>query len=104
MGAGSVPCLASLWLLSYDDVRAAMGTGGFPSLAAMGVATGEGAARVLATYLIGLGAQGVAAFLLTRSASRGFDAAVGRPDGRAEQFGVDGSRESYDPGVGLSDL
>src|SRR4051794_2924013 len=79
MGAGSVPCLASLWLLSYDDVRAAMGTGGFPSLAAMGVATGEGAARVLATYLIGLGAQAFAAFLLTRAASRGFDAAVGRP-------------------------
>jgi ABC-type Na+ efflux pump permease subunit len=79
MGAGSVPCLASLWLLSYDDVRAAMGTGEFPSLAAMGVATGEGAARVLATYLIGLGAQAVAALLLTRSASRGFDAAVGRP-------------------------
>ena len=45
----------------------------------IGIRSGEGARIVLAAWLISTIVQAVGAFLLTRSAVRGFNAAVGRP-------------------------
>jgi hypothetical protein len=69
MGAGSPPFLTWSALLSYDDVRAALGSGAFPPLAAAGIRTGEGAGRVLAAWLIGTAAQAAGAFVLARPPS-----------------------------------
>jgi len=79
MGAASAPMHAGLSLLSYEDVREAFGSGGFPSLGVMGLNTGEGAWAVLAACLIGLVGQAIGAALLTRAAIRDFDEVVGRP-------------------------
>jgi ABC-type transport system involved in multi-copper enzyme maturation permease subunit len=79
MGCGSMPLLAWSSLLSYEDVHAALRSGAFPQLAALGIRTGEGARMVLAAWLLGTTAQGVGAFVLARAAFGGFDAAVGRP-------------------------
>jgi hypothetical protein len=79
LAVGSVPFLADLSLVSYEEVRVMLHTGSFPRLDAMRLGTGDGAARVLATCLISLTGQAIAAFLLARSAFRGFDALVGRP-------------------------
>jgi hypothetical protein len=79
MGAGSMPLLGWLSLVSYDDVRVALRSGEFPRLAEAGIRTGEGALTALAAWLIGVGAHAAAALALTRAAVRGFDAAVGRP-------------------------
>jgi hypothetical protein len=76
-GAGSPPFLAWLAPLSYRDVVA---SGTFPYLTTMGLATGEGAIRVLATYLIGTIGLALGAAWLVRRAERRFDRAVGRPD------------------------
>jgi ABC-type Na+ efflux pump permease subunit len=78
MGAGSLPLVSWLALLSYDDLAAALRTGAFPQLDVLGIDTGEGFARVLATYLVNIVGQSIAAILLTRAAVRSFDAAVGR--------------------------
>ena len=79
VAAGSPPFLTWASLLSYEDVHAALRSNGFPHLAASAAATGEGARTMLATWLLGTTAQLVAAWLFTRAAFRGFDAAVGRP-------------------------
>lgn len=79
LGAGSAPFLTWASLVSYEDIDAALRSNVFPQLAAVGVRTGEGSARVLAAWLLGTTAQLVGAFLLTRRAFREFDAAVGRP-------------------------
>jgi ABC-type Na+ efflux pump permease subunit len=78
-GCGSMPFLAWSALLSYEDVHAALRSGAFPQLAALGIQTGEGARMVLAAWLLGTTAQAVGAFVLARAAFGGFDAAVGRP-------------------------
>jgi hypothetical protein len=75
MGAGSGPLLLWLSLLSYGDVAAALRSGTFPQLALLAIETGEGARSVLATCLIGLAGQLVAAGFLLRAAARSYDAA-----------------------------
>jgi ABC-type transport system involved in multi-copper enzyme maturation permease subunit len=79
MGAGSIPLLQWLALLSYNDVAAARQSGSFPLFELMAFDTGEGARSVAATCLIGVAAQALAAALLTRAAIRAFDTAAGRP-------------------------
>lgn len=79
MGSGSMPLVGWLCLLSYDDLQVALRTGAFPRLVGAGIQTGEGALAVLATCLIGMTAEAVGAWYLTRRALREFDASVGRP-------------------------
>ncbi len=79
MAAGSMPFQAWASLLSYDDIHAAIRSGVPPQYAVIGIRSGDGVRIVLASWLIGTIAQAVGASLLTRSAFRGFDAAVGRP-------------------------
>jgi hypothetical protein len=79
MGAGSIPLLYWLVLLSYNDVATALETGAFPQLALLAIDTGEGAMSVLATCLIGMAGQAAAAGFLFHAAVRRFDAAAGRP-------------------------
>jgi ABC-type transport system involved in multi-copper enzyme maturation permease subunit len=79
LGTASMPFIGWLSLLSYDDVDFVLSTGTFPRLAAAGITTGEGGRHVVGTCLIGIVGQLVGAYLLTRSAIRGFDRAVGRP-------------------------
>jgi hypothetical protein len=78
LGAGSSPLLFWLALVSYHDVDSAVRTGSYPQLELLAFDTGEGALSVLATCLIGLIGQALAAVLLTRAALRRFDAAAGR--------------------------
>jgi hypothetical protein len=87
-GAGSPPFLAWLAPVSYRDIRDATAAGTFPYLETMGLATGEGAGRVLATYAIGIIGLALGAAWLVRRAERHFDRAVGRPD-REGQPGKD---------------
>jgi hypothetical protein len=79
LAAGAMPFQAWASLLSYEDIHAAIHSGAIPQLAVVGVRSGEGARLVLAAWLISTTAQAVGASLLTRSAVRGFDAAIGRP-------------------------
>jgi hypothetical protein len=81
LGAASGPLLLWLALVSWDDVAIALRSGAFPQLELLGIDTGEGVARVVATCLIGLGVQAVAAVLLYRAAVRSFDATMRRPAG-----------------------
>lgn len=75
----TMPFQAWASLLSYEDVHAATHAGAIPQFAAIGLGGGAGPGIILAAWLIGTIAQAVGAFLLMRSAVRGFDAAVGRP-------------------------
>jgi len=79
MAAGTIPFQAWASLLSCEDVRAAIHSGDFSSFSAIGLQGGASIRVVLATWMISTAAQAVAAFLLTRSATRDFDAAIGRP-------------------------
>ena len=79
LGVGSVPLLAWLSLLSYDDVQAIVRDGSFPALAFAGIKTGEGPANALTTWLIGTIGYAVAVLVAIRVALRTFDTAVGRP-------------------------
>jgi hypothetical protein len=79
LAAGSMPFQAWTSLLSYEDVHAAIHSNPIPQFATIGIKSGEGARIVLAGWLISTTAQAVGAFLLSRSAVRGFDAAIGRP-------------------------
>jgi hypothetical protein len=79
LGAASAPLLLWLALVSWGDVAIGMRSGAFPELELLGIDTGEGVARVVATYLIGLGVQAAAAALLYRAAVRSVDATVRRP-------------------------
>lgn len=66
-------------LFSYEDVRAMTHGGEIPQFAAIGLRGAWGARIILSAWLISTPAQAVGAFLLMRSAVRGFDQAVGRP-------------------------
>lgn len=79
MGAGSIPLVGWISVLTYDDVEIAIRTGAFPRLRAGGIQTGEGALYVLATYLVAVSAYSVGALLLTKATLREFDLRVGRP-------------------------
>ena len=66
MGAGSVPFVNFLCLVSYRDVTEALSQGTFNYLSTMAIMTNEGAGRVLAAYL-----TAVAGYLVRRPGSRG---------------------------------
>ena len=66
-------------LFSYEDVHAAIHAGRFPQFSPTPLYALVGSRTVLAAWLIGTTAQALAAFLLTRSAVRGFDVSIGRP-------------------------
>ena len=81
MGVASVPLVNWLSLLSYRDIGAIVsGQGTFRTLADIGISTGEGPLRVLATCLLGTAGTAAAAAGLTRAALARFDRAVGRPE------------------------
>jgi ABC-type Na+ efflux pump permease subunit len=77
--AGSMPFLTWACLISYEDLHGMRTAGVLPAFSTAILDTGEGAAAVLAAFLIGLLGHAVAAALLFRAACRGFDATVGRP-------------------------
>jgi hypothetical protein len=80
MGASSLPFVNWLCLVSYRDVREAVGQGTFDYLTMMGIFTDEGPVRVVATCLIGTAGYAVAAAWLTLAAFRQFDRLAGRPE------------------------
>jgi hypothetical protein len=77
--AGAIPFPTWASLLSYEDVHVAIHSGAPPHYAVIGIQGGVGVRIVLAAWLISTTAQAVGTSLLTRSAVRGFDAAIGRP-------------------------
>jgi ABC-type Na+ efflux pump permease subunit len=77
LAAGSAPVLVCLSLLSYEDAAAAMHTGTFPPLGALGLHASI--TVVAAAWLIGTAAHAAGAFWFARAAMCGFDAAVDRP-------------------------
>lgn len=79
LGASSPPFLGWLALFSYHDLRGAIGLGLWSSTAMMGMETGEGPARVLAGYLIGVSGYAALGVVCRRRAEARFDEAVGRP-------------------------
>jgi hypothetical protein len=79
LAAVSMPFQTWASLLSYEDVHAAFRSGVAPPFSAIGIPSGSGVRIVMAAWLISTAAQAVGAWLLMRSAVRGFDAAVGRP-------------------------
>jgi hypothetical protein len=91
-GASSPPFLGWLALFSYHDLRGATELGLWSSTAMMGMETGEGPARALATYLIGVAGYAALGVVCRRRAEIRFDEAVGRPvrpktvDPRADPF------------------
>jgi len=81
MGAASVPLVNWLSLLSYRDVSAIVsGQRALSVLAEVGISTGEGPLRLLATCVLGITGTAVAAVALTRAALSRFDRTVGRPE------------------------
>jgi hypothetical protein len=79
MGAGSIPLVSWLALLSYNDVAGALAGERWRMLDPLAIETGEGAHAVVATYLIGLAVLATAAAIVFRGAVRGFDSMNGRP-------------------------
>jgi hypothetical protein len=79
LATSSMPFQTWVSLLSYDDVHAMINSGVPLQFAAIGIQSWAGVRIVLAARLISTTAQAIAAFLLTRSAVRGFDDAIGRP-------------------------
>ena len=86
MGAASVPLVNWLSLMSYRDIGAIVsGQGTFSTLTELGISTGEGPLRVLATCSARDRRDAAAAAGLTRAAFARFDRAVGRPERPPEE-------------------
>jgi ABC-type transport system involved in multi-copper enzyme maturation permease subunit len=79
LGAGSTPFVTWLSLVSYRDVAAALRYPYYPPLEWMGIRTGEGVARVIATCLIGIALPAFSGLRAWQSAIANFDRRVGRP-------------------------
>jgi hypothetical protein len=79
MGAGSVPFVNCLCLMSYRDFGEAIGQRRYGYLTMMGIFTNEAADRVLATYVIATAGYAAAAVWCTLAAIRRFDRIAGRP-------------------------
>jgi len=79
MGAGSVPFVTWLSLVSYRDVRAALHYSVYPNLAWAGIATGEGTISVLATCLLGIIGPALGGLWIWRYLITNFDRLIGRP-------------------------
>jgi hypothetical protein len=78
LGAGSLPLMLWLSLLSYRDVHA-LAHSSYPHLQWIGIATGEGAAWVLAAWLIGVLVATLGGWWIWRFTLAQFDRWVGRP-------------------------
>jgi hypothetical protein len=78
LGAGSLPLMLWLSLLSYRDLHALVHSS-YPQLQWIGIATGEGAAGILAAWLIGVLAPALGGWWFWRSTIAHFDCWVGRP-------------------------
>ena len=79
LGIESPAYLTWLSLVNYDEARAMMHTGTYPALEFLDLDEYPAARWVVVTVALGMAWQAIAAFLLTRSAYRVFDEAVGRP-------------------------
>jgi hypothetical protein len=75
----SMPFQAWASLLSYDDVHAALHSRIPPQLAPIGIRDAAGIWILAVAWLMITLIQAAGAYLLTSSAVRGFDAAIGRP-------------------------
>ena len=80
MGAGSVPFVNWLCLVSYPDVAEAVGKGTFSYLTTIAVNTDEGPGRVLLTYLAAVAGYAAAAAWWTQAAIGRFERLAGRPE------------------------
>jgi ABC-type transport system involved in multi-copper enzyme maturation permease subunit len=81
MGAGSVPLVNWLALVSYRDVgQVLIGEESFSPLWEIGIFTYESPRRVLATCLLGTAFLAAAALALSRAALVRFERAAGRPE------------------------
>ncbi len=89
MGAGSVPFVNWLCLVSYRELAEAVGQGTFSYLSTMAILTTEGAGRVLAAYLIATAGYTAAAAWFTLVAFARFDRAAGRPHQGSASDGCD---------------
>ena len=78
LGAGSLPLMLWLSLLSYRDVHGLVHSS-YPHLQWIGIRTGEGAAWILAAWLIGVLLPALGGWWLWRSTIAHFDRWVGRP-------------------------
>ncbi len=78
MGAGSIPLVNCLGLISYREFAEALGQGSFSYLTVLGIASNEGAGRVLMALLIAIFGYTAAAAWLTRTVIRRFDQIAGR--------------------------
>ncbi len=79
LAAGSHPSVVWLSLVSYRDVHDALRYGTYPPLEWVGIHTGKGALRVLATCLIGTIGPALVGWWSWRRAVADFDRLVGRP-------------------------
>jgi hypothetical protein len=79
VGAGSVPFVNCLCLISYREFDEAFGQRSFSYLTTVGIATDEGAGLVLSTLLIATSGYTVAAAWCTHTAIHRFDRIAGRP-------------------------
>ena len=80
MGAGSVPFVNWLCLVSYPDVAEAVGKGTFSYLTTMAVNTDERPGRVLLTYLAAVAGYAAAAAWWTQAPIGRFERLAGRPE------------------------
>ncbi len=79
-GAGSVPFVNFLCLVSYQDVAEAVSKKTFSYLSTMAISTNDGASRVLGTYLAAVAGYAAAAAWCTQAAIHRFDRAADRPE------------------------
>jgi hypothetical protein len=78
MGVGSIPFGNCLALVAYRDFAEALGQGSFSYLTVLGIASNEGAGRVLIAVLIAISCYTASAAWLTRTVVRRFDQIAGR--------------------------
>jgi len=79
LGVGSLPFVSFSSLVSYRDVRGALHFSAYPPLQWIGIATGEGALRVVATCVIAIIAPALGGLYYWRYANAHFDRLIDRP-------------------------
>jgi hypothetical protein len=89
-GAGSIPFVNCVCLISYREFGEVFGQWRYSFLDTLGIATNEGAGRVLTTLLIAAAGYTAAAAWFTLAVFRRFDIIAGRP--------------THEPGSRLADL
>ncbi len=79
IAAGTMPFQTWASLCSYEDVHALIHSEAPRQYTAIGAQGGLDVAIVVSGWVVAMTAQAIGAILVTRSAVRGFDDAVGRP-------------------------